>query len=527
MEIPPKRSPMPAAESQDPQQDARQRAQTVLFWTAAALAALCIDFGSFHRLHNSDSLVPVLESLWRWTPFYWEQDRFGMLVPLLAIPFRSPLANLLAQSAANVFCGLAGFFLCARYVVPKAWLITGALSASLFLLCNGADARFLYLGLSQPYGVGMFLGFAGLLLLENSRRSRALRIALSLICLLAASWVDAAVLFVLLPLIIFRGYFDRAAAPESGRGERQNICRQLMFGAKRSLDLDTGIAMALVILSFVASYIYSGIVSYSAAYGDWPYAPVQPWRLPVVWLEFGKTVWSDYLSQPWGISVAALIVLGVIVRLMTRGKNERTNSPAAILIASSVASFLLMGSLAHIRDTEFDSRFALQSMVLLQIAAVAWALLPIFSLLNLSGRRVATAAAMSLFLAAPLYLYGWPSLARVRADLHETLGQYTPEILQSGATQIIGDYWNVWPATFDVNLALYEAGSERRVWGVTTRSTPTQIYWSKIPPDKMRFAAVAGDTAVPYVVDLYSLPPLTVVQNLKDIVILAPSANPQ
>jgi len=332
---------------------------------------------------------------------------------------------------------------------------------------------------------------------------------------------------VLLPLIIFRGYFDRAAAPESGRGERRNIFRQLMFGAKRSLDLDTGIAMALVILSFVASYIYSGIVSYSAAYGDWPYAPVQPWRLPVVWLEFGKTVWSDYLSQPWGISVAALIVLGVIVRLMTRGKNERTNSPAAILIASSVAGFLLMGSLAHIRDTEFDSRFALQSMVLLQIGAVAWALLPIFSLLNLSGRRVAMAAAMSLFLAAPLYLYGWPSLARVRADLHETLGQYTPEILQSGATQIIGDYWNVWPATFDVNLALYEAGSERRVWGVTTRSTPTQIYWSKIPPDKMRFAAVAGDTAVPYVVDLYSLPPLTVVQNLKDIVILAPSANPQ
>jgi hypothetical protein len=527
MKIPTHHVPALRTEPEDRRHNPQQRDPAILFWVAAALAALFIDFGSFHRLHNSDSLVPVLESLWRWTPFYWEQDRFGMLVPLLAIPFRNPLTNLLAQSAVNAFCGLATFFLCARYVVREAWLFAGAFSASLFLLFMGVDARFLYLGLSQPYGVGMFVGLAGLLLLENTRRSRALWITLSFICLLAASWVDAAVIFALLPLIVFRRFFVGTPPETRGSGERRRFFHEMVLKAKHSLDLDTGIAVALVIFSFVASYIYSGIVSHSAAYGDWPYAPVRPWKWPVVWLGFGETLWQDYLSQPWGISVALLLVLGILVRLAARGRVRRTNSPAAILIASSVASFLLMGSLAHIEDTGFDSRFGLQSMVLLQIGAVVWALLPVYSLLNRSGRRVATAAGMGVFLVAPLYLYGRPSLTRVRADLNDTLGEYTPEILQSGATHIIGDYWNVWPATFDVNLALYEAGGDRTVWGVTTRSTPTQIYWSKIPQDKMRFAAVTGDAAVAYVVNLYSLPALTQVQTFKDIVILAPAPNPQ
>jgi len=51
------------------------------------LTAFFIDFGTFHRHHHSDSLIPVLESLYHWQIFFWSQDRFGMLVPLLATPF--------------------------------------------------------------------------------------------------------------------------------------------------------------------------------------------------------------------------------------------------------------------------------------------------------------------------------------------------------------------------------------------------------------------------------------------------------
>ncbi|MGB6431204.1 MAG: hypothetical protein WBF06_11500 [Candidatus Acidiferrales bacterium] len=350
-------------------------------------------------------------------------------------------------------------------------------------------------------------------------------------CLLLASWVDAAVIFVLLPLIFFRWYLDLAVRGSratvggiSSSGQR-NISPSFISKTKSFLHHDSGIAALLVLLSFAASYAWSGIVSIAAADGDWPYPPVQPWRLPEVWFQFAKSVWSEYLVGSWGIAVASLLALGVLVRLFARGKIRGTNPPAAILITSALVSFLLMGSLSHIQNTEFDPRFALQSMVLLQVGAVAWALLPLYSLLRLSARRALMATAMILFLCTPLYLYGRPSLAKVRADLDQTLGQHTPAILQSGATHILGDYWMVWPATFHVNWTLYEMGSERKVWGVTDRSTPTRIFWSQIPPDKMRLATVAGDPSVPYVQNMYSFPPLTRDQQFNEIIILTPAPN--
>jgi hypothetical protein len=537
METPANSSPTLAVEREDTQQGAQHWYEAIFFWMASVLAALWIDFGAFHRLHNSDSIVPVMVSLIRWTPFYWEQDRLGMLVPLLAIPFRNPLANLLAQSAFNAFCGLAAFFLCARYVVRRAWLFTGAVSASFFLLFNSKETIFQYLGLAQPYGVGMFLGLGGLLLLENVKYSRPLRISFGLICLLAASWVNAAVIFVLLPLIFFRWYSDSDKYQRSWRlgsiqersgnnkvssNGRRDFFLQLMLRAMRCLNYEMGIALVLVFLSFVANYVFSGIASYSAAYGDWPYSPIQPWRWPTVWFEFGKNIWSEYLVESWGIALASLLVLGVFVRLLPSGRAHRTNPPAVNLMASSLVSFLLMGSLSHIQSTEFDPRFALQSMVLLQVGAVAWALLPVHALLSLSGRKALMAAGIFLFLSAPSYLYGWPSLAKVRTDINETLGQYTAEILQSGATHIVGNYWKVWPATFHVNMALYEMGSDRRVWGVTTRSAPTRVFWSGIPPEKMRLAAVVGDYDVRPMLEMYSFPPVKEERTFKDIVIFKP-----
>ncbi len=60
----------------------------------AGLAAW-MGLGTLHQFQHADSLLTVLISTQRWTPFFWGQDRFGMLVPLVAMPIRHPLANLL------------------------------------------------------------------------------------------------------------------------------------------------------------------------------------------------------------------------------------------------------------------------------------------------------------------------------------------------------------------------------------------------------------------------------------------------
>jgi hypothetical protein len=207
---------------------------------------------------------------------------------------------------------------------------------------------------------------------------------------------------------------------------------------------------------------------------------------------------------------------------LLRGRVQRTNAPSATLLASALASFLSIGSLSHIEGTEFEPRFALQSLLLLQVAAVSWGFLPLHAVLTIRGRKILSGACLLLFLGAPLYVYGRPSLAKVRADLYETLGKHTPDIIASGATHVVGNYWKVWPATFHANLVLYEDGSDRRIWGVTTRSTPTRMFWSAIPVKQMRLAAIVGDPEVESMLRTYSLPSVTEERRFTDILVFKP-----
>src|ERR1700684_2175795 len=80
-------------------QPPRMTEKYVLYAVAAVIVVTgsWISLGKFQQNQNADSIVPVLVSLQHWKPFYWETNRYGMLVPLLAIPFRHPLVNLIFQ----------------------------------------------------------------------------------------------------------------------------------------------------------------------------------------------------------------------------------------------------------------------------------------------------------------------------------------------------------------------------------------------------------------------------------------------
>src|SRR5687768_4898394 len=106
-------------------------------WAAALMAAvvaLWMDLSPIHRYHTSDSLIPVLSSLYQWTPFFWQQNRFGSLLPLFGLPLDAPFSNLLFQVGLRLFAVAATFFLLARAVVPRPyWPAVGALTLSLWL----------------------------------------------------------------------------------------------------------------------------------------------------------------------------------------------------------------------------------------------------------------------------------------------------------------------------------------------------------------------------------------------------------
>ena len=143
---------------------------------ACCVLAVWIDLGRHHRFENADSIIPILVSLQKWTLFYWEQRRFGMLIPLLAMPARSPLSNLLVQNALTIFAGLAAGLLLARHCVGgREWPLVGWLGNTLMLWLSPDDYRRRLLGTSQPYGAALALASAGLLLARAPAFSRAPR----------------------------------------------------------------------------------------------------------------------------------------------------------------------------------------------------------------------------------------------------------------------------------------------------------------------------------------------------------------
>jgi hypothetical protein len=137
------------------------------FLGLCAVASTWIDFGSAHLL-TSDALIPILVSLQRWTPFYWGQNRYGMLVPLIALPIRAPFANLLVQVGLTMFAGLASIFLVCWYLIRNPiWPVVATVASALFVCCAPRHVCVEYLATTQPYGVSFGLGIGGLLVARS------------------------------------------------------------------------------------------------------------------------------------------------------------------------------------------------------------------------------------------------------------------------------------------------------------------------------------------------------------------------
>ncbi len=183
------------------------------------------------RFQNADSLVPIFVSLYGWTPFFWDQDRFGMLIPFLALPFRDPLPNLIVQQVLRSAATLAAPLALARLLAPRAyWFPTGLLALGTWLgfqsLPDFAVASF------QPYPVATCLAAAGILLLERGGRWRR---AAGATTTLLAVWVAPTVVVWSIPL---------AGARSLLAGSGSSL--RAIFRERRSLILVSVAAVALV-----------------------------------------------------------------------------------------------------------------------------------------------------------------------------------------------------------------------------------------------------------------------------------------
>ncbi|MDB5312439.1 MAG: Neutral/alkaline non-lysosomal ceramidase [Gemmataceae bacterium] len=454
------------------------------FALACLVAALCVDLSGFHERHHGDSLVPVMVSLYKWEPFYWGQNRFGMPVPLLATPFTHPFTNLLVQNGLNIFGGLAALGLLARFLLrDPIWAGVGAAGIVLFLVSFPDNERFEVLNGSQPYLAPLALALAGTLLAVGTGPRPITRRAAGVLLTLLAYWYNAGLGMMTAPLVAgrFLAALRVESAPPPAASSGGPVRRA--WADPRVRELAGGIA--LIGLGTVAGLLLTKL----SPDNDTNYGFVPPGEWVGAWAALADNTldgFGGYLAAVAGVAAAGLIWL---VIPSTRAAAVRCWAAFGVVAAGLVALFLLVGPTAWVKFSGHSSRYLFGGLAALAPGAAAVLVGPGLAVGPAVARRAGWAALIVLP-AVAVGVYGPPSATAARAAVDRATGRWTDDLLATGCTHVGGDYWAVWPATFHANMTLADRGEKRVIWGVTHRSLSTYHLWSKVPPERVRLGVL-------------------------------------
>ena len=465
------------------------RSRPAPFWPwilVCAAAALCIDLGNFHQLQNSDSIIPVLSSLCRWTPFFWGQNRFGQLLPLLAIPFEHPLTNLLVQTGLAIFAGLSVFFLVPRYLQRDAhWPKTGAVLAVLFLLLAPEEFQFNLLSGCQPYGTSLALSLWGMILIEEhaNRRNRRGRLAAAWALIMVAHWVNPTSAWVLIPLVVGRYWLDRQI-------ERREF---IVTVTALACSCMTSIGVSLLIRT---CQLYPEDVTTSFQLAD-------PRLWPNTWWELNSSLCS---AAGWLMPILIVLTLGAILAARCSLVGPRASVPWRTGFLSVLAAYLtylaITGSLTWVQMNSRHYRYMLPAFTMLAAGLASafwkpfWEAASIWLDRTRRAQRLTMSALSVAVASATMLTYGLPSLATVRHHVDVSCGRYSEDIRSAECTHVVGSYWKIWPAVFHAFLWAYERGEPQYLWAEGLRAGAIRDQWSDMPVDRIKLAFLSDGAEV-------------------------------
>ena len=422
-------------------------------WTVSIATAVAtwMSAGRLHAFQGADSIVPVLVSLQRWTPFFWGQDRFGMLIPLVAMPLRHPLANMVVQAWVLCVAALLAPFVVARYLDTTGlrWFTAGATANVLLLLMARPEAQFDWL-VVQPYALSIALAAAALLAADAGGTAATL---LSIVLMLLAHWVNVGVFLLISPLIALR---------------RRAVARAAVV---------TGCAIAVgFALTRLSPYRTPTAV---LPFSEWPQA----------WSELAGKAPTAFVNVAAPAAAVIATAFGAAM-LFARSSDRQPLKDASVACGVGLIYWLATGTSRWVQINFSFPRYIYPSLLMFSLSAgfVAAALLRA----RIGWVRGPVAVVL---LTATAIDYGLPSPGRVRSTIDQQLGALTSDVITSGATVIGGNYWKVWPAVFHANLTTHrQGGSRREVYGLTYRSEFTDPIWMNSPGTVA--VAPAGDRTI-------------------------------
>ncbi len=471
---------------------------------------------SIHRFHNSDTLVGCLISLYHWTPLYWEHNRVGMLLPLLAMPLKHPFTNLLAQCSLAIVGGLGSFFLLGYYVAGRRrGMVIGALGALWFVLLVHIEQQFDYLINNSHYPTSLALSMLALLALRPSgqheewRQLRGQWQPLAAVVLIwLALWVNPSLAFALGPLILLRRFllqdtamefdrFDLAPATEvapvtavvvskSAAKRPEGRLRRLVRGYP---------AADWIALSATASGL---LISMAISHWTATYQEHYAFLPPVDWLACATAVCGNLpqvLHKNWLLTVTLTGVAGLLTLRWPVGRQALRGSLTLTLglLIPALVQFAFMTSLNVVHESN-RPRYLFVSVILWQAACVAFCVLQWTAVLPDHRRmRRFPYVVLVLFCLAAMARHGRSGLDVARQALDGNAGSITDEVLAAHCTHVTGNYWHVWKAVYHANRRLADRVATYTVWGICQRCLPTADQWTQVPLAETRIAVPIGD----------------------------------
>jgi hypothetical protein len=490
--------------------DARARVAPGAARYAAALAlaaficaGITINLSWIHEHHDADSLLPVLISLDRYLPFYWGQDRYGMLVPLLASFVRDYQLNLFVQTQFLVFAPLLIVLLWHLYFQPRdaqtglnpknigSALVSICLLIPMFQPTKRMSQAWL---LAHPYLISLaFLLCAVALAYRADGGFPKLRYAGAGLLVVLALWINtfhvalAAALFALVPV------------------------RHRPFRATYALRAGM---VVVAVLSTLLVYVISA--PYRTPY---TYAAMLPLsEAPAALAALSRNLFAEVL---YGWRVAMLAALAAALAFLNRPRAAHPRSSMQLVIAApAVGMGIGVAMLEWVKTSSYEPRYWTTPVALLLIilaGAVAARIMNSGARSMGSSARACVGGSVVLLILVTL-AFGRPSVAAARARLDRFTAPDAQEAKALGCTHMLGDYWTIWRTVFhdrvhDPDTPLHAVGF---------RAEAVRDIWNGVPEKSRVYCGKCSDPLVDRYRNHFGLPPLEASAQAGSLCVMTP-----